>query len=351
MARPSGAANNPHLITSPALLSISPSRGKQAMGNIRKILFCALAAALCASAASASQCQLKMVGTMDIVTGSDGRLLVPVTVDGMKGYFRFDIGSPVSAIVASASNNADLKRSTISQDTHVSMDGKSMTESVTPDLGLGGATGPAILGVASSLDNPDPREIGVLGFDVLRNFDVEFDPAHNKLNLFAQDHCPNQVIYWTRSAPVAAVPIKTRGFADFSVVMQLDGKDLQTNISMNTSNAQLSTRVALNLFGLPVPADANSEHPKPYSPAFKALTMDGLTIVNPVVYPYYDPTLNGCNGQANEQGPPLHNETHREIWRCFGMPDLYIGRNELSKLRTFFDFSEKMLFATAANAQ
>ncbi|HEY5237493.1 MAG TPA: hypothetical protein VIJ62_03865 [Rhizomicrobium sp.] len=320
------------------------------MGNIRKILFCALAAALCASAASASQCQLKMVGTMDIVTGSDGRLLVPVTVNGLKGYFRFDIGTPVSAIVASTSNNADLKRSTIRTGTIVHTDGQLMTEQVTPDLGLGGVTSTATLGVAPSLDKPDPREIGVLGFDVLRSYDVEFDPAHNKLNLFSTDHCPNQVIYWTRSAPVAALPIKTPGLADFSVVMQLDGKDMQTKISTDAGHAELSTRVAQEQFGLPVPADAQSDDRKPYSPGFKALTVDGLTIVNPAIYPYYDPRVGGCNGQAFEQGPGLHDESHRMLMRCYGLPDLYVGLKELSKLRVFFDFSEKMLYATAADA-
>jgi hypothetical protein len=321
------------------------------MTNIRKILFYALAAMLCASAASASECRLKMVGTMDIITGSDGRLLVPVTVEGQKGYFRFDIGSPISAILASASNNADLKRSTIATGVRVNIDDHDLIEQVAPDLGLGGVTGPVVLGVTPSLDKPDPREIGVLGFDILRNFDVEFDPAHNKLNLFSQDHCPNQVIYWTHSAPVAVLPIKTPGFADFSVVMQLDGKDMQTKITTDSDHALLSTRVAQDQFSLPVPADAQSDNPKPYAPGFKALSVDGLTIVNPVIQPYYDATVSGCNGKTYEAAPPLHNETHRMMMRCFGVPDLYVGLAQMRKLRTFFDFSEKMLYATAADAR
>ncbi len=37
------------------------------------------------------------------------------------------------------------------------------------------------------------------------NYDVDFDFAVGKFNLFSKDHCDGQVVYWTRS-PVAVVP-------------------------------------------------------------------------------------------------------------------------------------------------
>jgi hypothetical protein len=320
------------------------------MANIRTILFCALAAGLCAfGPAQAASCQLKMVGSMDIYTGSNGRLLVPVTVEGQSGYFRLDIGSPISAIVASASDNAGLKRSTLSYGTTLHVDEHQVIEQVAPELGLGGVKGDVYLAVAPQLENPDVREIGVLGFDVLRRFDVELDLLHNKLNLFSPDHCPNQVVYWTQSAPVAALPIQTKGFADFSVTMQLDGKDVQTAISSATHHARLSTYVAGKLFGIAEPADAGSDTSKPY--AFKTLSVDGLTFMNPVIYPYIDPTNGRCGGGSYEDKTPMHSEAHGMIMRCFGEDDLYIGLPELRKLRVFFDFSEKMLYATVADAK
>ncbi len=36
--------------------------------------------------------------------------------------------------------------------------------------------------------------------------------------------------------------------------------------------------------------------------------------------------------------------------RCFGNAPLYLGYSELTKLRMFFAFKEKMLYLTAADA-
>jgi hypothetical protein len=322
-----------------------------AMINIRTFLFYVVATMLFAFApAQARECQLKMVGTMDAVVGNNGRLLVPVTVEGQKGYFRFELGAPISAILASSADGVNLKRSKIRTGLEIHLDDQEMTEQVAPTLGLDRTSGPVVLGVLPSLYRPDPREIGVLGFDILRNFDVELDLAHNKINLFSPDHCPGQVIYWTHTAPVAVLQIRTPGLVDFSVTMQLDGKDLQTKIMTSADHARLSTRIAEKEFGIAPPdVDALKTEPKPYT--FKALTVDGLTITNPVIYPYLDNALGGCNGQSHEDETPLHNETHRLMMHCFGRPDLYIGLAEISKLRVFFDFSEKMLYATAADAK
>jgi hypothetical protein len=312
------------------------------MGNIRKILFCALAAAFCETAPAHADdyCQLKMVGAMDIITGSDGRLLVPVAIEGQPVYFRLDIGSPNTGLLASWVEGANLQTRPIPGGVHVHMEGQNIEREVVANLSLGKATGYERMALLPSLIKSDPREMGILGADVLRLFDVELDLAHGKLNVFSTDHCPKQVVYWTHTAPVAALPIETPGYADFSVVMQLDGKDMETKFSTVFSHALLSTRAASENFGLPVPDDVLRADVKPYSPGFKALTVDGLTIANPIVYPLLDKTKHGCTGHAFQSF----------FGRCFGVPDLYIGLNELSKLRIFFDFSENMLFATAADA-
>ncbi len=147
------------------------------MANIRTILFCALATGLCAfGPAQAASCQLKMVGSMDIYTGSNGRLLVPVTVEGQSGYFRLDLGVPVSAILESSVNSLNLRRLPIDRAT-IHVDDNPIRWMTEADLNLGGANGPVRLGITPSLETPDIREVGVLGYDVLRNFDIDFDPA------------------------------------------------------------------------------------------------------------------------------------------------------------------------------
>ena len=72
---------------------------------------------------------------------------------------------------------------------------------------------------------------------------------------------------------------------------------------------------------------------------------DGLLIE------YIDPTNGRCGGGSYEDKTPMHSEAHGMIMRCFGEDDLYIGLPELRKLRVFFDFSEKMLYATVGDAR
>ncbi len=48
---------------------------------------------------------------------------------------------------------------------------------------------------------------GILGSEMLRNVDVDFDFSANKVNLFSPDHCAGNVVYWqTPTVPVAIVP-------------------------------------------------------------------------------------------------------------------------------------------------
>ncbi len=134
---------------------------------------------------------------------------------------------------------------------------------------------------------------------------------------------------------MAVLPIQTPNRYDFFVVMQLDGKDVETKIFMSSEHARLSTKVAEEKFGIPVPTEIDSRNSSPYPP-FKTLTVDGLTIANPVIYPFIDQDKGHCNGNS--------------YLGCFGSSDLFIGSSELRKLRVFFDFSEKMLYATTADA-
>jgi hypothetical protein len=39
--------------------------------------------------------------------------------------------------------------------------------------------------------------VGILGMDFLSRFDIEPDVTKGKFNLYSQDHCPGQVVYWS----------------------------------------------------------------------------------------------------------------------------------------------------------
>jgi hypothetical protein len=292
---------------------------------------------------------LQIFASLDTTVSKDGTILVPLGVDDQKGYFELEFGQPVSGVTAQIADLLQKKRTTVDPNITVNINGQSVTEMVNVKLGFGATSGTDWLGVIPQLVRGDQTITGTIGYDILRHFDVEIDLAHNKVNLFSQDHCPGKVIYWTHSATVAAIPFITRMQQVFLVPMQLDGKDVDVQIVTDDEHDYLNARIAQLKFGI-TPADGPANGGRQPLP-FKALSVDGLTISNPVVYPYGSVTAEACNGGQRYRPEGLRNETHQYIETCFGGPDLFLGRATLRHLRVFLSFGEKMLYATAADAQ
>jgi hypothetical protein len=193
--------------------------------------------------------------------------------------------------------------------------------------------------VLPSFTPSDSRVVGILAMDVLNQFDLELDIAHHKLNLFSPDHCKGQVIYWTKTAPVAAVPMTLRDYFEFVIPMTLDDKSVNAELSTE-DGAALNGAIAHDDFGLD---NENGKH------TFKMISVDGLGITNPTLGIYKD--AGGCNGAAHEEAKSLLKENdQRRIEHCFGHPDIYLGLQQLKHLRVFVAFKERMLYATAAGA-
>jgi hypothetical protein len=304
-----------------------------------------------AAPAAAQDCgPLQIFASLDATVSKDGSILVPLGVDDSKGYFELQFEQPVSGITGQAADLLQEKRSTVDPNVSINIAGQSVKEMVNVKLHFGATSGSDWLGVIPEPLHGDQTITGTIGYDILRHFDVELDLAHNKVNLFSQEHCPGKVIYWTRSGTVAAVPFITRKSQVFLVPMQLDGKDVEVQIATDDEHAYLNARTAQLKFGI-TPAADGPGNSGPKSLTFKTLSVDGLTINNPVIYPYGDVTAEGCNGGERYHSEGLRNETHQFVETCFGQPDLFLGRSTLQHLHVFLAFGEKMLYATAADAQ
>lgn len=307
----------------------------------------ALALACLASGARAEDCRLKLVAALDAVVTDKG-VMVPVTLGGQAGgYFMLDFGALVSGVADTASDAMHLKRDFIASNLSIDIAGKHLREEARVPVQIGAVKGDIVMGVVPGFSPDDKRETGILGIDLLGRFDVELDLAHGKVNLFSQDHCKGQVIYWTHTAAVAAVAMKFRGQETFVIPMQLDGQDLDAMVSTGPLPL-LNGRVAQRTFGLEfefssAPGSALPKH------IFKTLSVDGLTITNPELSIYEDNSA-PCNGGARMKAVPLRTEHNAEFETCFGLPDLTIGLPELKHLRVFIAFKERMLYATAADA-
>jgi predicted aspartyl protease len=175
----------------------------------------------------------------------------------------------------------------------------------------------------------DSTASGAIGPDFLRQFDVEFDFAAQKMKLFSQDHCPGQVVYWTHDA-VASIPIKIDDDGHIGATVTLDGKDIDADIDTGSTFSAMKLGGAWSFFALKpdMPGVTKIESGGVYSYAFKSLTLGEMTFGNPTLHLYDDSYL-------------WHDDMRRRM---------LFGLHELRKLHLFISYKEKMLYATAAGA-
>jgi len=177
-----------------------------------------------------------------------------------------------------------------------------------------------------------PGVDGLLAQDFLANFDLDFDFANAKLNLFSKDHCKGRVIYWTHD-PVATIPFTTDEVRNIYVHVQLDGHDVKAQLDTGSPRSAMSLETAEYRYNLDdaspllthVPGPNGTKNARHYP--FKQLLFDGVTVANP------DITL--VPDREAKMGP-------------YG-PDLIIGMSILRQLHLYVAYGEKNLYVTAAS--
>src|SRR6202044_3825356 len=85
---------------------------------------------------------------------------------------------------------------------------KSITKIAALDIGPVHVTYTEFI-IAPSISDEGGNVAGVIGYDILKHFDLDFDFGSDQLNLFSPDHCEGKVVYWSPTytdAPVAVTP-------------------------------------------------------------------------------------------------------------------------------------------------
>jgi predicted aspartyl protease len=88
----------------------------------------------------------------------------------------------------------------------------------------------------------------VFGADFLETYDLEFDLAHGKVNIFFPNHCPGQVVYWAHK--FAEVPIKI--MRNGRIILPVAVNGVETHAFLDTGSeisvvSSLLAKTALNI--------------------------------------------------------------------------------------------------------
>jgi hypothetical protein len=300
-------------------------------------------------AADNKNCGLTRYASLDLVVVGDSYLLVPVEIQGSRAYMALNMASPFSSFTQSAVGRFSLATKSMPFNVGV-LAGKNKVQEMAAakPFGFGGlqfksVTFLVLPGFNFAETTADAPVVGILGMDVLKDFDVELDAAHRKMNLFSQNHCPGQGVYW--SAKYDSTPIRFGSLGEFYFPMELEGKKLETTLATSNPMTTLSTDATRQLFNFDShSADVETEtDPSGKTTAhYRAMKLsgEGLEIINARISLIDRPAGSSCR-LSSRSGAAAYED-------CYGVHPLALGQNVVSKLRFYIATKEKMLYFTPA---
>jgi len=295
----------------------------------------ALALVCCTSAFSASSAladdcaapKLENTVPMEAI-GDSGEVAVFINLTGATKKFLFDTGGGTMNYMPPAEA---LSLGMFRSDNFVALDVKG-----TKAYGVAGARNVKFGSVTAREPVlfqlvPDLAYDGILSAGTMANDDLDMDFGAMRLNFFAADHCPGNVVYWPHAA-LAEVPLNVAG-GHFELAVTLDGHALTAVIDTGSPWTILNIAWAEKYLAFSPGAGApgapkDDPDQQIYFRKYSALAFPGITVANPLMV--VRPLQFGDDPDVRA-------------------PDLIIGMEVLRHLHLYYAAAEKTLYITPAS--
>jgi predicted aspartyl protease len=278
-------------------------------------------------------CHLLRVTSVDMSINASSHITVPLTIAGRDLTVAIDTGGVDSMINQSVVDQLGL-HSEIFTNVRVEMFGGRRIDHIATahDIVFGGLkahTMPFLVmpdaGLAGDIQ-------GILGPDILRAYDDDFDFANMTFALFQPSHCEGSLVYWTRDDH-SEIPFKVDFTGHIQFPVTLDGQEISVLLDTGAESSMIDLETAERLFGF----DANdprltklgpTPHGFTYKFPFKTLTFGGVTVQNPNLFLV------------------SRDDSHLSGTSWHGL----IGIGILRQLHMYVSYHQRKLFVTAASA-
>jgi len=247
-----------------------------------------LAFVFCIGSASAEDdCHLQLAASLPITLNVYGHVTVPAVVGTSPVQLTLDTGSPISGLTELAAKRLALEPEPIGNSVGLTFYGGVPITHFVPikDFRLGAMRAPNSSFVIVPLNWLESD--GLLGADFIKQFDVDIDYAAGRLNLILPHRCPGRVAYWTADpSAVAIIPFTQKAIdPHIWVHVALDGHDMRAIVDTGASVTTMNLDTATEWFGLNEKSPGlETLGPDRYNYRFKALTLEGVTVNNPLFH-------------------------------------------------------------------
>jgi predicted aspartyl protease len=275
-------------------------------------------------------CKLQAIAVLDMQTTDDGRVTVPVKIEGHDYRLLVDTGGYINTLSQQVVRREGYNPRQAAGGL-VGMGTTRMNTYVTVKKFMVGHS----LGENFDFYVDDFNNLawdGLLAPQVLATYDVDFDFAHEKLSLISPDHCPGRVVYWTQE-PAAIIPIEMQDRTHIRVPVTIDGKEIKATFDTGSHKSYMTLRAAAHYL------DIDEKNP-----ALKSLGNSNINGMVTPVYQYPFATLSFGDVTVNH---PHIEIVSNEVW---GERDLLLGASILRQLHLYIAYKEKKLYVTPALA-
>jgi predicted aspartyl protease len=187
---------------------------------------------------------------------------------------------------------------------------------------------------------------GQLGQNYLRVYDLDIDFGSDKLQFFAQDHCPGGVMYWKAPGAVGVLPITIENGRIY-VPMMLDGKAIRGMIDTAARTTTVYAAVAQRLLGVELGgAKAPADNPssgfggQSYTWTVGSLSFNALALKDQPIMVQPDVANAGANQGFSAVNRKLGIESE------LATANVRLGMDVLRKLHLYFAWGENKLYVT-----
>ncbi len=290
----------------------------------------------CAEAGSAEtggKCEVQQVAAYDLPKRR-ALVFVPVTIDGRQTQALLDTGAEKSAVGVDLAAKLDLPADSRHGTTVVGVGGlgtlrKDVMVRQFAFAGYDSKTGhyplldtPAGLGKSGEFG-------GLVGGDMLENFDLDLDMRHNKLTVYRVRHCGGHFLPWTET--YAAIPLDLTWGHRIVLPVTVDGQPLRAMLDTGATSSVLDSDAAdrLGVTEAALKQDPNARGTGAAGAAFSSTL-------------HHFATLDIGPDRFERPGLGIIDRSLRES-------DMLLGQDYLHLRRVWISYSSRQIFVAAAH--
>ncbi|MGD0191775.1 MAG: pepsin/retropepsin-like aspartic protease family protein [Rhizomicrobium sp.] len=218
--------------------------------SIATLIFAVFTTAPClAQAEGAQHCGLLQATSLPMHLDSQGGPVISASVDDKDIAMLVDTGGVYSMLTDAAARELSLRTVPIDPGIYyLAQSGQTLSRSATAQsFAIGRVKLNHYTFLLLPSDKLSDGTRGVLGPDIMRRFDVEFDFANGKFNLFSHDHCEGKVVYWADDYAVLPLTIDESGHIVANAT--LDDKAVKVLIDTGSTRSSMTVKEAHDRFG------------------------------------------------------------------------------------------------------